>query len=223
MARTEPFDKYLNEYEEWFIEHRFVYESELEAVRHFIPKNKKGIEIGIGTGRFALPFGITEGVEPSASMRKFAVQKGLTVYEGTAEELSLADESYDFALMVTTICFVDDVRKSFSEVKRILKPGGSFIIGLVDKNSPLGKIYEKLKEQNKFYRFATFYATDEIILLLKENGFSNIETVQTVFENLQKIHEVQKFKEGYGEGGFVVIKAVNSFNQIRITSNIEKI
>jgi SAM-dependent methyltransferase len=48
--------------------------------------------------------------------------------------------------MVTTICFVDDVRKFFSEVRRIFKPGGSFIIGLVDKNSPLGKAYGELKD-----------------------------------------------------------------------------
>jgi len=207
MARTEPFDKYLNEYEEWFIEHRFVYESELEAVRHFIPKNKKGIEIGIGTGRFALPFGITEGVEPSASMRKFAVQKGLTVYEGTAEEIPLPNESYDYALMVTTICFVDDIGKAFKEVKRILKLGGSFIIGLVDKKSNLGKVYEKMKEQNKFYRIATFYSVDEVKDYLGSNGFKDIEIIQTVFGELSNIKSIQHFKKGYGEGGFVVICA----------------
>ena len=207
MARTEPFDKYLNEYEEWFIEHRFVYESELEAVRHFIPKNKKGIEIGIGTGRFALPFGIKEGVEPSASMRKFAVQKGLTVYEGTAEEIPLPNESYDFALMVTTICFVDDIGKAFKEVKRILKLGGNFIIGLVDKKSNLGKVYEKMKEQNKFYRIATFYSVDEVKDYLGSNGFKDIEIIQTVFGELSNIKSIQHFKKGYGEGGFVVICA----------------
>lgn len=156
-------------------------------------------------------------------MRYFALVKGLKAQNGIAEKLPVEDQSFDFALMVTTICFVDDVRKFFSEVRRILKPGGSFIIGLVDKNSPLGKAYEELKDQNKFYHSATFYSAYEVIKLLEENGFSDQEIVQTVFGNLQKIHEVQKFKEGYGEGGFVVVKAVNSFNQRRITSNIEKI
>jgi SAM-dependent methyltransferase len=207
MARTEPFDKYLDDYEEWFEEHKYVYETELEAVRHFIPLNQNGIEIGIGTGRFALPFEIKEGVEPSGSMQKYAVQKGLKVYKGTAEELPLENGSYDFVLMVTTICFVDDVKKAFYEVKRILKPGGSFIIGLVDRESSLGKVYELMKEQNKFYRFATFYSVDEVKKVLDENGFNNIKIIQTVFGELYEIRNSQMFKKGYGKGGFVVIKA----------------
>ncbi len=208
MARTEPFDKYIDDYEAWFKRHFHVYRSEVEAVRNFIPKKQKGIEIGIGTGRFAIPLEIKEGVEPSDAMRNYSLQLGLTVYNGTAENLPLEDDAYDFALMVTTICFVDDVNKSFSEVRRILKPGGSFIIGLVDKNSPLGKIYEEMKDQNKFYRYATFYSTDEIRRFLLENKFHNIEIVQTVFGNLDEINDIQPFKEGYGEGGFVVIKAI---------------
>jgi ubiquinone/menaquinone biosynthesis C-methylase UbiE len=208
MARTEPFDKYLNEYENWFNEHLYVYECEIEAVRHFIPNDKKGIEIGIGTGRFALPLNIMEGIEPSAAMREYSIKRGLKVYNGTAENLPVEDESYDFALMVTTICFFDDVKKSFQEVERILKPGGSLIIGFVDKNTRLGKIYEQMKEQNKFYRYATFYSTDEVKKLLTESGFDNIKTVQTVFGGLDEIKQLQLFKEGYGEGGFVVINAV---------------
>jgi SAM-dependent methyltransferase len=207
MARTEPFDKYLDEYEEWFKENRYVYESELEAVRHFIPKNKNGIEIGIGTGRFAFPFGINEGVEPSSAMRNFVMNKGLKVYDGIAENLPIADGSYDFALMVTTICFVDDVLKSFQEINRILKPAGNIIIGLVDRESPLGKIYRKMKEQNKFYRPATFYSTTEVVSHLKKSKFNNVEIVQTVFGDLQKIDKIQIYKTGYGEGGFVVINA----------------
>ena len=123
MARTEPFDKYLGEYEKWFAESRCVHESEIEAVRHFVPAGKKGIEIGIGTGRFAVLFHIQEGVEPSGSMRDYSTQLGLNVIEGTAQKLPLEDESDDFAL------------------RRVLKPGGSFIVGLVDKDSPLGPIY----------------------------------------------------------------------------------
>lgn len=212
MARTEPFDQYLHEYETWFKENHFVYKSELEAVRFFIPDNKRGIELGIGTGRFALPFNIMEGIEPSSAMRDYSSRLGLKVYNATAENIPLKDNIYDFVLMVTTICFVDDIVKAFREVRRILKPGGYFIIGLVDKNSPLGNKYEKFKEQNKFYHYATFYSTDEIIKHLKNAGFRNVEIIQTVFGELHDIHNVQKFKRGFGEGGFVVLNAVKEIN-----------
>ncbi len=56
MARAAPFDNYYELYEKWFEDNRFTYLSELKAVRHFIPTDKKGIEIGSGSGRFALPF-----------------------------------------------------------------------------------------------------------------------------------------------------------------------
>ena len=207
MARTEPFYLYLNDYETWFKEHRYVYESEIEAVRHFVPFGKKGIEIGIGTGRFAIPMNIMEGIEPSAAMRRHSQKLGLSVYNGVAENLPLENESYDFALMVTTICFIDDVDKSFREVKRILKPGGSFIIGLVDKYSPLGRIYERMKKHNVFYREATFYSVEEVKSLLLKYEFNNIEIIQTVFGDMNEIKHIQLFKNGYGEGGFVVFRA----------------
>lgn len=207
MPRTEPFDKYSIDYEKWFEEHEYVYKSELKAVGHFIPKDKKGIEIGIGSCRFAIPFNIKVGVEPSIAMRNYSIKHGLKVYDGIAENLPLKDASYEFALMVTTICFIDDVRKAFLEINRILKSGGSFIIGFIDKTSLIGKKYERLKQNNKFYRFATFYSVDDVVNYLKETNFKNIRIIQTIFGNLSEIKEVQKFREGYGEGSFAVIKA----------------
>jgi SAM-dependent methyltransferase len=207
MPKTLPFDEYLEEYERWFERHYHVYLSEIEAIRHFIRKGEKGIEIGVGSGRFALPLEIKEGIEPSAKMRELAAGQGIQVHEGVAENLPLSDHSYDFALMVTTICFLDDVLKSFRETRRILRPAGRFIIGLVDRDSPLGRSYERMKEMNKFYRIATFYSVDEVIGYLRETGFGDIETVQTVFGDLEWITEIQPFCEGYGAGGFAAIKA----------------
>ncbi len=206
-AKTEPFDKYVNEYEKWFEENRPVYDSELEAVRHFIPAEGKGIEVGIGTGRFAIPLNIAEGIEPSAAMRNYSERLGLRVFEGVAENLPLENDSYDFVLMVTTICFVDDIKKAFREAWRALKPDGILIIGLLDKGSPLGRMYEKMKDRDKFYHCATFFSADEVKKLLEQNCFGNIESVQTVFGDIREMRSTQHFKEGHGEGGFVVIKA----------------
>ena len=163
MPKTKPFDENYDQYEEWFENNKYAYLSELKAVKHFIPEDKKGVEIGIGSGKFAIPLGIKVGIEPSKAMVKLAKERGLKVYIGIGEKLPFESSSFDFALMVTTICFLDDVEKSFSEVKRILKPGGSFIIGFVDKHSPLGKQYLRYKNENVFYKIADFFSTKQVL------------------------------------------------------------
>jgi len=207
MAKIEVFEKYTERYEKWFERNRFVYESELEAVRKVIPKGK-GIEIGVGTGRFASPLEIKYGIEPSRKMGKIAEERGIKVICGVAEKLPLKDSSFDFVLMITTICFVDDIRASFQEVRRVLKPGGYFLAGFIDRESLIGRTYQKNKDKSIFYKEADFYSTDEIINLFKETGFSNFSIVQTVFHDLEDIKHIEHAKEGYGEGSFVVIRAV---------------
>lgn len=208
MARTKPFDEHLDEYEQWFQDHWHVYQSELAAVKQLIPEKGKGLEIGIGSGIFADPLGIDHGIEPSARMREKAMERGLKVQDGIAEKLPYPDESFDYALMVTTICFVDDAQKSIHEAYRILRKGGIFVIGFVDKSSTLGKIYQEFKERNIFYKDAIFFSTEEIYDLLKKAGFHIEDTCQTVFGKLEEINEKQAFRSGYGEGGFIVIRAI---------------
>jgi SAM-dependent methyltransferase len=207
MPRTKPFDVYFKRYDVWFEKNRFAYLSELEAVRHFIPAYAHGVEIGIGSGRFAQKLGIEVGVEPSRQMRLLAQKRVLQVFDAVAEHLPFEDEQFDFALMVTTICFLDNVQLSFKEAKRVIKPDGRLIVGFVDKNSFIGKTYEAHKRENVFYREATFYSTDEVIALLRDCGFQQIKTVQTLFNNLREITQVQQFRDGYGRGGFVVVCA----------------
>jgi ubiquinone/menaquinone biosynthesis C-methylase UbiE len=207
MAKTEAFDLHTQEYENWFVENKFVFKSELKAVTKAIPQNGIGVEIGMGSGIFAEPLGIKEGVEPSEAMIEYARKRGLNIIKGVAENLPYKNESKDFVLMVTSICFVDNVKKSFFEANRILKKGGELIIGFVDKDSPIGKIYLQNKEKSLFYKEATFFGTEELISILKETNFTVIKTYQTVFGLLSEIKEEQKVSEGYGEGSFVVIKA----------------
>ena len=211
MARTAPFDRHAKEYEEWFSRNPYVYRSELKAVAHFIPPTGEGLEIGVGSGKFAEPLGIKIGVEPSGRMRKLAESRGIGVFAGVAENLPFPDARFDYALMVTTICFLDDAVRSFRETRRVLRAEGIFVVGFVDKESPLGLIYQQRKEQNLFYREATFYGTSEVTGLLEQNGFDQLQTIQTVFGQLEMIRSVQDFESGYGRGGFVVIRARKAY------------
>lgn len=207
MPKTEPFDQYAGEYEDWFVFHKFAFQSELNAIKKALPDNGNAIEVGIGSGIFAAPLGIKEGIDPSKAMREKAKKKGVSVMDAVAENLPYADNSKNGILMVTTISFVDDIYKSFQEVHRVLKEDGHFIIGFVDKNSPIGKFYLEQKNENVFYKDAIFFGTEEVYEILKDTGFRINNTYQTVFGKIDEINKIQNVMVGYGEGSFVVIKA----------------
>ncbi len=199
------FDQNTLEYDNWFEKHQGAYQSELLAIQRAIPKNKTGIEIGVGTGRFAQPFNIQFGVEPSENMARVAEQRGIKVYRTFAENLPIENEIFDFALMVTTVCFLADIPKAFAETHRILKPQGEIILAIIDKNSILGKQYQKEKSKNKFYQGVHFHSIEEITQLLTQSGFHSFSYWQTL--TTTNLNVVEQPQTGFGIGGFVVIKA----------------
>jgi SAM-dependent methyltransferase len=204
MAKLAPFDEHVEEYDAWFERHRESYLAELVAVRELLPSGGTGVEIGIGSGRFAGPLGIPFGVEPSPRMAELARRRGLRVLEATAEALPFADGEFDFALMVTVICFLDDVEQALREAHRILRPGGVLVIGFIDRESALGREYSRKKDRSMFYRDAVFYSAHDVEGMLSRSGFSGFSYRQTLFADPVRRTNVD---EDHGEGGFVVVRA----------------
>jgi len=206
MPKIEAFEKHSAAYDEWFIRNEAAYLSELKAVKEFIPADQNGLEIGVGSGKFALPLGIQTGVDPSPRMVELSRKQGIHVIEAAAEGLPFDNSSFDFVLMVTTICFVDDLKQSFQEANRVINDQGFIVIGFVDKESGLGREYQKKKEESRFYREATFYSVDEVVEVLKKTGFTNFQFRQTLFYQNSKLSKVEPVKKGCGEGAFIVIR-----------------
>ncbi len=205
------FETSAEQYDNWFEKYPATYKSEINAVRNALPErweNQRGMEIGIGTGRFAIPFGITEGIEPAAAMREIASKKGIHAVEGSAENIPFNNEEFDFALMITTICFVDDPDKSCKEAFRVLKPGGSIIVGIVNKESKLGKEYDRRKQSSHFYKNATFFTVEDIIKLLSDNGFIHLKFQQTLIAHPSELIEPEQAIPGYKKGAFVAISGI---------------
>ena len=205
--RSEPFEQHQRRYEEWFERHGFAYRSELEAVRSLLPPARDSLEVGVGTARFAEPTGIRFGVEPARAMADEAARRGVTVVRGTAERLPFADASFASVLMVTTVCFVDDLDAAFAEAKRVLRPGGALVVGFVDRESPLGRVYETHRDESVFYRIATFYSTAEITRSLARAGMDEPTFAQTVFTFPWEMKAPDPVRPGHGEGSFVVVRA----------------
>lgn len=82
-----------------------------------------------------------------------------------------------------------------------------------DRESSLGRSYQQHKKKSVFYRIATFYTVAEIVFILKKVGLKNFNFTQTIFHSLSNIKAIEPIKEGYGEGSFVVIKALKDMRR----------
>ena len=207
MPRAAPFEEHTERYEGWFEEHEAAYQSELKALRHLAPTTGYGIEIGVGSARFAAPLGMQVGIDPAWEMLEYARERGIEVVEGVAECLPFKDGTFDTALVVTTICFVDDIPQTLIEAARVLRPDGALVIGYIDKNSPVGEIYQEKQAHNPFYREAVFVSTEELVDALETAGFTDFEFVQTIYHWPGEIEGPEPIESGYGDGSFVGIKA----------------
>jgi|GEM_PF-112961 len=202
------FDHYYKKYDAWYDKNRVAYLSELEAIKKVLPKKGKGLEIGVGTGRFAQALGIKFGIDPSIEMLKIAKKRGINVRLGDGEHLPFKNDTFDYVAIIITICFVKDPQKVIEESRRVLKNGGRIIVGIVDKDSFLGKFYQEKK--SIFYKQANFFSPVEVSNLLKEFGFEKISFYQTIFHLPEEISRLEATRKGYGKGGFAVIGARKS-------------
>lgn len=203
---TDFFDEHYKEYDAWYDRNKFAYLSELEAVKKVLPPDGYGLEIGVGSGRFAAPLGITVGIDPSEKMVELARGRGVDARLGRGEELSFEDSTFDYVAIIFTLCFSEDPVKVVAESARVLKRGARIIIGIIDKESFLGKAYQK--KESIFYGHARFYGIGEVARILKTSGFSDLSYYQTIFDYPDSLNAVEKPVEGFGRGGFVVVGAV---------------
>jgi SAM-dependent methyltransferase len=201
------FDESPVAYDEWFERNWWAYQSELRLVRRLIPEAGLGLEIGVGTGRFAIPLGIGLGLDPAYNMVAIARRRGLQAVAGRGEELPFPDGCFDFALLVTVICFVADPRLLLADVRRVLKRGGRLVLGFIDRESELGASYEARREESNFCRAATFYSAAEVRAMVEGARFGGVELHQTLFGKPSAIRGLQPAREGHGEGAFVVLAA----------------
>jgi len=208
---NDPFALHHQRYDDWFELHRAAYVSELLAIRALLPWRGRGLEIGVGTGRFAAPLGIETGIDPAAGMLGHARARGVRICRAVAEALPFADAVFDYALIMTTICFVDDARTMLREARRVLRPTGTLVIGIVDRDSPLGRDYLAHQAESVFYRRARFFSASEVEALLAAASFGDFTWVQTLRSPLTQIQEVEPTLAATGKGAFLAVRAHSLF------------
>lgn len=113
----------------------------IEPLRRELLAQAQGVvlEIGAGTGLnfpFYEPGKVTrvEATEPDATMLSYARERQaqarvpLNLTQARAEVLPFEDSSFDCAVATLVFCSVGDPLRSFQEIRRVLKPGGTLLL-----------------------------------------------------------------------------------------------
>lgn len=124
-----------------------------------------------------------ESVKLSREVNRQEIYDGkVEVLKGNVADLPFEDDTFDIVTAFETVYFWPDIEKSFGEVKRVLKPGGIFLIGMESNGNDnmVMKISEKLIDM-------TVYNDEELTGFLKNNDYSKITVYLRDSKNKEEI------------------------------------
>ncbi|HEX8334169.1 MAG TPA: class I SAM-dependent methyltransferase [Segetibacter sp.] len=135
------------------------------------------LEIGMGNGFFVKDILTSKrnvryvGLDYSEVMTEEAKEMNVTFLKsgkaefllGTADLLPFADETFSKVFTINTIYFWGNASKELTEVKRVLRPGGKFVIAVRSKET---------MQQMPFTEFGFIkYDEQELVAVLEHNAF----------------------------------------------------
>ena len=132
-----------------------------------------------------------ESVNLSKEVNEDLIKEGrVEVHEGNVMDLPFEDNSFDIVTAFETVYFWPDIVKSFGEVKRVLKPGGMFLIGCEANgtNNLAMKFFDKVVDM-------TFYEDNDLVGFLKSNGFKEITVYLRDGKNKEEVIKTMDGKE----------------------------
>jgi ubiquinone/menaquinone biosynthesis C-methylase UbiE len=177
-----------------------------EVLRSLIEKtgitsSSRVLEIGCGTGNYiaALERAIgcpCWGIDPSAKMLATASGKSPTIrlQTGKAEQLGVADKSFDLIFSVDVIHHVSDRAAYFREAFRALPPGGQVWTvtdseEIIRRRQPLAVYFPEMIE----VELQRYPSVAEMRRLMEEAGFRNL--VEAVVEFPFQVTDVAAYRD----------------------------
>lgn len=153
-----------------------------------LPKDARVLDCGCGGGANIhkmlkqCPEGIVKGidyspvsVEKARGVNAQAISAGrCAVTQGSVDKMPFAGESFDLVTAFETVYFWPDLPKSFREIRRVLRPGGTLLIcNECSGDAPGDEAWTKKIAGMRIYPAA------ELQRLLEQAGFRRIQIHKT--------------------------------------------
>jgi ubiquinone/menaquinone biosynthesis C-methylase UbiE len=174
----ETFDQWPEKYDQWFATPigRLVrkYESDLLSGMILPQPGETILDAGCGTGIFTTDFldagARVVGVDLSLPMLLRAVEKfrgsGFSAVRADMRDLPFADASFDKAVSVTAVEFVEDARSAIGELFRVVRPGGVIVAATLNRLSPWAERRTQAAARgHDLFRHVRFRSPDELLAL----------------------------------------------------------
>jgi len=177
------FNKSAEKYDEFYSTELGIKIDQIEkqCVSNIIDKIPKGnaLEIGCGTGHwtnFFIDKGFSiVGIDIADKMLKIAQNKNLKNVSFKNVDIlksDFNDEVFDNVFAVTSLEFVENQARAFSEINRILKKDGFFMLAGFLKDSE----FERQKKSSQTFKNAEFFSKKSIFTFLSNFGVPKIKT-----------------------------------------------
>ncbi|RSD26688.1 class I SAM-dependent methyltransferase [Mesobacillus subterraneus] len=155
-----------------------------------IQQNESVLELGCGSG-YAIKLILEQnmatkavGLDLSPTMIRSAMirnkkavnEEKADLVQANVKSLPFEDEQFNKVFSIHTIYFWDDLSLTLSEIFRVLKPGGSFILTLCDGKNDV--IWDGIRKM----------IDEQLIPLMKNKGFYDVEVVKG--PNSRQFHTV---------------------------------
>ena len=146
MAEIADYDQSGYDYTKYWKGRQYEHEAEKTALSRLLPTNGDSIlDLGGSFGRLMEVYAprFTQATILDYSQfaldqaKQYANEKQITNLEtvkGDAYHTPFPDQSFDAIMMVRVLHHIEDTKALFTEVKRILRPGGVFILDVPNKN-----------------------------------------------------------------------------------------
>lgn len=174
----EDSEKFVREY----LNEKKLYEDYFNNKLALLEKYKKPgtiLDIGCGAGVFMQSANakgwLVTGVDASRAVKKYARGLKMEVKFGKIENIGFKDESFDVITMFQTIEHIGNPLSVVMKVRKLLKPGGIFLMTTPDENGFMARLMGKRWFGYRNIEHLFFYNTTSFRSLLKIAGFNKIK------------------------------------------------